>query len=383
MRTLHAYLLRQVISALGMTVAVFTGLLLVGNVLREILSLLVNQHVPFVGVMTAIAMLVPYALVFALPMGMLTATLLVFGRLSADHELTAVRASGVSLLSLVAPVLWLGLAASALAALINLEVAPRCRVGYKELLYELGVARPTSFLVENRYLTDIPGWTIYIGRRRSDTEFEQVLLYETRNDQLVRRVQARQAWVTVDSAARMIQFRLFDAEVFTKAIAFGTDLSPAAPGTNPLSAAESDWSMVFFGETSLPLKFSAAHPMDSRPKISEMTFTQLLAELADNKRRGIDPTPVQVHLHRQVSFSFACLGFTMLGIPLGIRGHRRETSFGIAAGLVLTVIYYSFIILGQSWETRPHLLPHLIVWIPNFLFQGLGAWLLWRGNRGL
>ena len=383
MRTLHFYLLRQVLSALGMTVAVFTGLLLVGNVLREILSLLVNQHVPLAGVIKAMAMLVPYALVFALPMGMLTATLLVFGRLSADHELTAVRASGVSLLSLVAPVLWLGLAASALAALINLEVAPRCRVGYKELLYELGVARPTSFLVENRYLTDIPGWTIYIGRRRSDTEFEQVLLYETRNDQLVRRVQARRASVTVDATERAIQFRLFDAEVFTRAIVFGAELSPAAPETNQVAAAESDWSMVFFGETSLPLKFSSAHPMDSRPKISEMTFTQLLAELAENQRRGIDPTPVMVHLHRQVSFSFACLGFTMVGIPLGIRGHRRETSFGIAAGLVLTVVYYSFIILGQSWETRPHLLPHLIVWIPNFLFQGLGAWLLWRGNRGL
>lgn len=383
MRTLHFYVLRQVLSALGMTVAVFTGLLLIGNVLKEILSLLVNQHIPFTGVLMAVAMLVPYALVFALPMGMLTATLLVFGRLSADQELTAVRASGVSLLSLVAPVLWLALAASALAAFINLEVAPRCRVGYKELLYELGVARPTSFLVENRYLTDIPGWTIYIGRRRSDTEFEQVLLYETRNDQLVRRIQARRTTVAVDAAARSIQFRLFDAEIFTKAITLGAETSVAVPGTNQVSAADSDWSMVFFGETSLPLTFSVAHHLDARPKISEMTFSQLRAELVEHQRRGIDPTPVMVHLHRQVAFSFACLGFTLVGIPLGIRGHRRETSFGIAAALVLTVVYYSFIILGQSWETRPQMYPHLIVWVPNFLFQGLGAWLLWRANRGL
>lgn len=383
MRTLHQYVLRQVVSALAMTLAVFTGLLLIGNVLKEILTLLVNQHVPFTGILMAVAMLVPYALVFALPMGMLTATLLVFGRLSADQELTAVRASGVSLLSLVTPVLWLGLATSVLAALINLEVAPRCRVGYKQLLYELGVARPTSFLVENRHLTDIPGWTIYIGRRQSETEFEQVLLYETRNDQLVRRVRARRATVEVDAAARSMLFRLFDAEVFTKASTLGIDVPTEAVATNQVMAADSDWNMVFFGETSLPLNFSAARAVDARPKISEMTFSQLLSERSELQLRGIDPTPVLVHLHRQVAFSFACLGFTMVGIPLGIRGHRRETSFGIAAGLLLTVVYYSFIILGQSWESRPHLLPYLIVWIPNFLFQGLGAWLLWRGNRGL
>lgn len=383
MRTLHRYVLRQVLSTLIMTLAVFTGLLLVGNVLKEILSLLVNQHVPFTGILMAVAMLVPYALVFALPMGILTATLLVFGRLSADQELTAVRASGVSLLSLVTPVLWLGLVTSALAALINLEVAPRCRVGYKELLYELGVARPTSFLVENRHLTDIPGWTIYIGRRQSETEFEHVLLYEARNDQLVRRVRARRATVGVDATARSISFRLFDAEIFTRASTLGIDIPAEAAGTNQVMAADSDWNMVFFGETSLPLNFSAAHTMDARPKISEMTFSQLLAERSELQFRGIDPTPVMVHLHRQVSFSFACLGFTLLGIPLGVRGHRRETSFGIAAALLLTVVYYSFIILGQSWETRPQLLPYLIVWIPNFLFQGLGAWLLWRANRGL
>lgn len=375
MKTLHGYVARQVLATLAMTVAVFTGLFLIVNVLKEILPLLLSPQVPFTSVLQAVAMLLPFGLVFALPMGLLTATLLVFGRLSADQELTAVRAGGVSLLALVTPVLWIGGLASGVSALATLEVAPRCRVAFKEMTYALGMARPTALLVEQRYITDFPGWTIYIGKRHGEAEFERVLLYEMREGQLVQRIHARRARVTANPAQREIIFQLFEAEVFRR--------GPAAnggAGTNTVG----DLSPVFFDEAPpVRLDLSAAQPSQAQPKISEMTARQLWAELGDLRQRGVDVTPVLVNLNRQVSFSFACISFTLIGIPLGLRGHRRETSYGIAAALLLTAVYYSFIILGQSWETRPQMYPQLIVWVPNFLFQGIGAWLLWRANRGL
>jgi lipopolysaccharide export system permease protein len=63
-----------------------------------------------------------------------------------------------------------------------------------------------------------------------------------------------------------------------------------------------------------------------------------------------------------------------------LQTHRRETRVGLLVALLLISTYYGFFILAEAWETRPEMHPHLLVWVPNFLFQIVGAVLLYRAD---
>jgi lipopolysaccharide export system permease protein len=369
-----------------MTVMVFTFVLLIGNVLKDILPLLMSGQVSFGSVAKAVGLLIPFAWVFALPMGMLTATLLVFGRFSADQELTAARASGISLVALITPIVGLSLVLCALCALVNMHFGPRCRVAFTKMRFAFENQLSTSFLPEGRFITDRPGFIFYLGKNRNG-KLEDIMVLMLENEtNLVRTVMAPHGQMDADMANRRLTLTLEDAKVI-----------------------EMNGTAMSMREIPVELDLESRQKEGLKPKIDDMTFRELWAEMRDLERRvqlpvslkSLSPeqlqerkrqweeqrkdlvTPIVFQIHRQVAFSFACFGFTLLGIPLGIRVHRRETNVGIAMALILVTVYYGFVLVGQALQHRPEFMPYFIVWIPNFLFQAVGAVLLWRANRGV
>src|ERR1700720_3841773 len=96
MKIVDRYISRQLIVNLLFAVAVLSFVLVVGNIFRKLLPLLVNHDLPVEYLVSFVAYVLPFSLIFTIPWGLLTAVLLVFGRLSADNELTALRSNGVS-----------------------------------------------------------------------------------------------------------------------------------------------------------------------------------------------------------------------------------------------------------------------------------------------
>jgi len=391
LKTLHNYLTRQVLASLLLTVAVFTFVLVLGNGLRGILEVLVNGHARFGTIVEAVGFVIPFVLIFALPMGLLTTMLLVFGRFSADQELTAARASGISLLSLITPVLLLSLLCCGLSAWINMEIGPQCDVAYKRLLSGMGVElmnlqSPERLLPEGQFIRDFPGYIFYTEKNNKG-RLENVVVLQLENETNVSlTITAPSGILEMNPSNKEIFVHLFQPRALT-----GSGITwNSAKYTSPNLYPTNDLSQKF-----------------SKPKLSDMTFWQLRDELADRERelslppaatnsvaspaqlrevaqRRADLTePVRVEMSRQIAFPFACFGFTLVGIPLGIRVHRRETNIGVAVALGLVLVYYSFIILAESLSTRAEFAPHLIIWLPNFIFQAVGAILLWRANKGI
>jgi lipopolysaccharide export system permease protein len=365
-----------------MTVAVFTFVLLLGNVLKEIIALLVSRQISGLLVFKAVGLLIPYVMAYVLPFGMLTAVVLVFGRFSADQELTAVRASGISLLSLVTPVLLLSLFFCALCALFNMWVAPQCRGAYKDLIHQMGLQTSGSLIAEDRFIDEIPGIVFYTRKKHGD-DLEDVRLYQLQNGQVVVRASAPRGKLLWDKSAQKVAFQLFDGivELWHKPETL-PEMDPDLIGPPcPVSAPAPEW-RVSHGDWDFdPIDLSPLMKGERKLRLSEMNVQQLREEIVRLRKEGIPAMPAIVQLHRQFAFSFACFGFTLLGIPLAIRAHRRETSIGVAIALVLVLAYYSFFITAEALSTREKLHPYLFMWGANILFQAIGGCLLARANK--
>jgi lipopolysaccharide export system permease protein len=374
---LDRYIFKSVLFTCAAAVGLFAFIVLVPNIARDLLSYVLAGQLSTAAFGRLMLLLVPLAITYALPMGLLTGVLLTLGRLSADHEITAMRAAGIGLPRLTVPVLVLGAIGAGLGLYFNFDSMPRARVEYHRELADAVRLNSLSFIEEKTFIRKFPGYVVYVNEK-SGTELKDFWFWELDDQKRVTRlVRAESGHLDYDDTTNTLILSLTHAQVETR------------NEKNPENFAETSPIVSF--ERSEPLRLSLDRFFKAggvRVKPDWMTFTQLRKERVRLAARVAPPgqakdyarEAMKLELVYQDKFNTALAVFSLafIGIPLGIKVSRRETSANFGVALLLTLGYYLLTVAVKALDRHPEYRPDLLIWVPNLLLIALGAWLFSR-----
>jgi lipopolysaccharide export system permease protein len=216
MRLLDRYLLRQLVAPFLFSLAALTSMMLLNQIARRF-GALVGKGLPWSVIAEVFALSIPFIVAMTLPMAVLTAVLYTFTHLAADNEVTAIRASGISIPQLVAPVLLTGFLVAGVNFAFTDQVLPRSNTRLRSLLLDIGRKKPT-FELREQVINDLGQEGVSIRATRIDPasgRMRGVTLYDL-GSQTGRRI------IYADSGRMAMT-------------ADGTDLSLRAPSESPRS----------------------------------------------------------------------------------------------------------------------------------------------------
>ena len=367
MKLIDRFVSRELLVNVLFAIAVLSLVLVVGNIFRKLLPLLVNHDVPMEYLIAFIAYVLPFSLIFTIPWGLLTAILLVFGRLSADNELIALRSNGVSITRICIPLGAIAVICTAICVWLNVQVAPAAQEKLRSTIFDLATRNPMALFGSDQVIDQFPGRRIYVGKKEGN-KLENITVFEMNDKSLpVKVTYARTGMLEADLANKQILMHLYQARYQERDDKDPFNLHKIRDGIN----------MV---EGTLPISLEELYEKEKkRPYRSALSIEQLLEQLKSENTR--ERSASRTELNKRFSFPFACVAFAIIGVPLGVTAHRRETSIGFAMALIVATTYFLFVIIGDTLRGNPHAHPELLVWFPNVLFIVLGVLLFRRLAR--
>ena len=372
MKLLDRYIAKQILVTAFFAVGVLSLVLVFGNVFKQLLDLLVNHDVPIEYILSFMAYILPFSLTFTIPWGFLTAVLLVFGRLSAENELIALRSMGVSIGRICVSLGIISVICVGVCLWINVDVAPRAQQQMKAALYNIATSNPIAMFGSDQIIDEFPGKKIYVSRKEGTKLFD-ILMYDlNERGEPLSVVHAREGSLQTDlsnSSDPQVLLELKNARYEQHDSVDPRSLSKIRQG-------------ITMDKIVLPISLKDLYERNKvRRGLTQMTLGELVTEKNSGHQDIEQLTAAKTEINKRFSFSLASFAFALIGVPLAITAQRRETSVGFLFSLVVAFVYFFFIIMANAVRENPKFHPELLIWAPNVLFISLGAYLFWRLSR--
>ncbi|MBR1967481.1 MAG: LptF/LptG family permease [Lentisphaeria bacterium] len=363
MKTLNLYVTRAFLVTFFMALGVLTfGM--TGARIARILDVIANG-LPISAFLQFLVYIMPVVLTFTIPWAIMAAVMLVFGRLSADSEITAMRACGISLLQVVSPIILITLMITALCLYIQLFVAPISYFKARQLTRDAAINQPIAMFEPGRPL-HYENTIIYIDDKIDNKILKNVQIYTVdpkRPGEVAQDVTAGEGHLEMDRENQILTIVLKNCLTIDKKSKQETRVA-------------SDELRFHFNYG----KSITENALFRAPKY--MSATELMARIRDVKklspRNRKMECSLECQLNCRIALGLSPIAFLLLGMPLAIRTSRKETSVGLFLSVLLAGTFFISILLLNSMTGKPQLYPQYLLWLPNIIFQALGAYLTFK-----
>lgn len=365
MTILDRYIVREMVVPFLLGLAIFTSILLIVRILK-LVELVVNRGVPLAQMLRIFSYILPAFLEVTVPMALLLAILVAFGRLSSDSEIIAMRAAGISLYRLLVPVAIFATMVALLTGWLSLTARPWGNSHLRQGLYEIVKTRAAAGIKPKIFNDEFKNLVIYVDRIQPASDvLEGILVADTRDPSLHNTVYAQSGRLISNEKRHSLTLRLENGGIYS---------------TGEKDEGYQDTRFTTYDIT-LDLNAALAQLRDRERDVSELTLPELREAIAEKTANGDPANAERVELQRKLAIPFACLVFAAIGVPLGIQPTRSVHSRGFSLSLGLIFLYYLLLTFGQNLGERGSLAPALAVWLPNAVLSVVAAILLLRAGQ--
>jgi LPS export ABC transporter permease LptF/LPS export ABC transporter permease LptG len=342
---LDRYIVRSYVGKFGLVVIAFWALFVLVSFM-DLFDDVQQNRVKGIVVMHYYVFTSPQILHLITPVGVLVAVLITFGILARRNEITAMKAAGISVYRVTLPAIALaGLAASAMFAASEYVLPPMNRVKERDFNVIKGRPPTSASLLERR-------WVLGSDNRLYHYDYMQsrptLTLYGL-------------SVFDIDPQRWDLRDRLHAARAVWNGV--GYDIERGWRRTFGPSPGFREFTQARTREIEPPSYFE-----QEKQEADTLRFAELRRHIAALEALGLDVVALQVKLHGKVAFPFVCVVMTLLGIPFAFVVARRGALYGVAASLMIAIVYWACLAMFETLGNNALLPPVLASWAPNLLF---------------
>ena len=366
MKILNRYVFRELLGPFVLGLVVFS-FVIIPRLPGRPLELLVQKNVAPQEILLILFYILPTIFTFSLPMASLLALLISFGRLSADNEITAMRSSGVSIRSLVGPVLVFA-CFTFLAALLNANYwQPHSNQQLRAMRNEIALKSISTAIRPGVFEEGFSNLVLYIRDTTPDKSiWKGVFLADVSKKDQPKITLAQTGTLFNDIQQKKLQLHLSNGATHSVS-----------------NRTQSLYDLATFNETDIPVASfnGATEDLQAQPrKIMEMDSLELLArwKLGTHGSPGAQKEHREqvVELSKRVAVPFGVIIFSLLAVPLGVISKKGGKSYGFVVSLGIFLVYFLLLSLGESFAKSGRLSPILGPWAGNVVFLVVAIYLL-------